>query len=435
MAKDEDNGWGWLEAIFNPSKRPKLDMTSVGRELGNFGRDTGKVISDTAKNVGDWGYTVAKPAYDYVDRRQREDKANAAANPPEPTKMDTAVGNFWNDVDKNVGVTAYSNSFLGKTIRNAQDALYNPEPLGYGGFWDPASPVEIEEGWLRNKEAWEARNPGQTYDMPEGVIENADAFRKTDPTIYQDKFTGGGLEGTQELTPAEWAALTPDQQQGVLANFALYQAAEQDRALTGGEADDTYNADVEAIFGEGHGSDTYSPNTIRVLKELGYSNQKSDLDLFLNGQALASYDDLMGKTSAGSDVRMENFNTFAMAEAFDNPAIVESLSYGQNLIGALQGTDVFSEETRQYIGQHDYENQVPVERREGLNVALSFLSDPTTLEQIQANPDLAEQARLNIEDATAGLDPAIVANYFKEVYGRFAGSMPYDQFSAIWLEG
>ena len=48
---------------------------------------------------------------------------------------------------------------------------------------------------------------------------------------YLDGFGIGGPREVRQLTDGEWAGLSPEQQKGVLASWAVFQAAQEDKAL------------------------------------------------------------------------------------------------------------------------------------------------------------------------------------------------------------
>jgi hypothetical protein len=273
--------------------------------------------------------------------------------------------------------------------------------------------------------------------------EQADEIiRKTDRDQYMESLGSQSLGGTsRQISPEEWATYSPEKQQGIIANYALYQAVQADRALEQNVADVDeeesagYLDLVESIFGTEGGSDTYAPNTIRVLEQLGYEDTTvGDLDLFLNGGAISTSADLSyGKNEARASV----FEQLSKAPAFtENEDYRAQLDKGAAILEALRDSGTFSTEVATLGGVPlTAAEQIPEERRASLDYILKGMADQGVWDTITNDAARNEEFTQILNEATTGLDPTIVSNYFKEQYGTLQGAMPFEQFSQYWLKG
>lgn len=111
---------------------------------------------------------------------------------------------------------------------------------------------------------------------------------------YQAYASGlGGEATTRELTTEEYNALNARQRAAVDANTALFNAVTADKQNAAGKKpDDTYNQTVSELFGEGGLSDTYAPQTVALLQQMGIKNTFGDLDSYLNLSAMVTEEDL-----------------------------------------------------------------------------------------------------------------------------------------------
>src|SRR5690606_39170007 len=118
--------------------------------------------------------------------------------------------------------------------------------------------------------------PGMDNPKLHDGITSADvpqSFLDSTPSQNRDSFEGESRLGEPvQLTDQQWNAMSREQQQGVIANYALYEAGLADAELdtdldTALQEDPTYLDRVNALFGEGGGSDSYAPNTVRLLEE------------------------------------------------------------------------------------------------------------------------------------------------------------------------
>jgi hypothetical protein len=102
---------------------------------------------------------------------------------------------------------------------------------------------------------------------------------------------------TFAMTWKDYQALSPEQQGAVNFNTMLVNAREKDLNTNyHPEPAQTlaYQDAVTKMFGEDGGSDTYAPETLAVLQQIDYHNEKSDLDNFLGLKEAITVKDLKG---------------------------------------------------------------------------------------------------------------------------------------------
>lgn len=119
---------------------------------------------------------------------------------------------------------------------------------------------------------------------------------KAEPVKIKDK--------VDRLTDAEYQALSPLQKSAVDFNTQLVQAVRTDRRNAdeykpSAQAEQTYNATVEKIFGaDTRDAQTYAPETLALLKQIGYQDEQASLDDFLQLNAAIRAKDLAGLDQA-----------------------------------------------------------------------------------------------------------------------------------------
>lgn len=154
------------------------------------------------------------------------------------------------------------------------------------------------------------------------------------------------------MTAEEYNALDPQQRAAVDFNTMLVQAVRRDKRMnrkgfydsSTEEQRDTYEADVQAMFGDGRGSDTYAPETLSVLKQIGYDDDRADFDDFLGLRAAITRKDLNYVGGSGaqslavsgslSDVardRITSTNDIAAATARMQEALVKGNALLNNI--------------------------------------------------------------------------------------------------------
>lgn len=350
---------------------------------------------------------------DFIQKGLEQNKK--AAEQVQQVTKDQNKQDFWGNLLQ--GVIGLGNEFANSP------GQYMPSSAAAGGPAAPAIALQEVSNDLTND--------------TKGKIAKADQANKRED--YLDSF-GARILNVKQLSEDEWAALSPEQQKGVLANFAIYQAAQADKKLGPNEKrDEGYDQSVKDMFGEEGGSDTYAPNTLRVLSELGYKDTNSDLDLFLDGRGIATDEDVKRVTantpektgSASILQRLENSDTFK------GTALNENLANGARLLDALRDTQTLSDDTLNLVGGGSAASQLPQDRLADLDNVMQGMMNKSVWERVQQDPKLGQSLQSDITAATEGLDPALVRRYFAERYRDYNGDpnfMNFDEFTTNWLQ-
>ena len=292
--------------------------------------------------------------------------------------------------------------------------------------------------------------PAHTNDPRSGIPYEAQKQQIEENSAPKKKPEAFGLpqirqRNVRELTQDEWNALSPEQQKGVLANFALYQAAQADLALgakTSEEGDGDYRRRELAVTGEGRTSDTYAPNTVRVLEDLGIKNDKLDIDDVLSGRAITGYDEISG-ISKRDENRSILFDQLSNSQVFQTPEVQSTIAAGRSLLDALSASNTVSDETKTFASslrtQNMASNSLSEDQRQGLDRVLELMSRRAIWDAAQTDSSVGADLQSEIDTATASLDPNVVSRYFKESYDTygFGGDnnyMSYDEFARNWLQ-
>jgi len=244
----------------------------------------------------------------------------------------------------------------------------------------------------------------------------------------------------RELSQDEWNALSPEKQKSVIANFAIYQAAQEDKKVSPTAThEEGYDDAVNAIFTENGGSDKYAPNTIKVLQELGYTNPEADLDNFLDGSALANEADINGTdTSRTSKIRQGVFDGLGTASGLNGPDLQSALEAGSSILDSIRDSSTVGSDLKTYAGLAPKDSGIPAERESALQNVLTGMASKSVWDRVQTDPETNNALRADLEDAMAGLDPSAVAAYFDKTYKGQTGDdkfMSYDDFAKNWLRG
>lgn len=239
----------------------------------------------------------------------------------------------------------------------------------------------------------------------------------------------------RELTPEEWSALTPEQQKGVISSWALYQASKEDAALEANAAKDEYfDTDVASLFGEDGGSDKYAPNTLRVLQELGYANQQGDIDNFLDGTAIPTYEDILAKS--GNKPRQEISTALSSSAAYNGEDIAASLSAGKDLLDSLRVSASTPELTRFGGVLNPAYSSLADTDLEDLSALLNNMTHKPTFERMTQDPELYERITSAINEVNSQYGEDTVAQYFRDNVSAFANPeyMNENEFMQYWME-
>lgn len=138
-------------------------------------------------------------------------------------------------------------------------------------------------------------------------------------------------KATDRLSWDEYNALEPRQRAAVDFNTMLVQAVRKDR----NHADEyqptdverlTYDNAVEKMFGKDRGSDTYAPETVAVLRQIGFADDRAGLDDFLGLKAAIQASDLKNLDPADLHV-----GASATAVEGGDPIASERITLAQNL--------------------------------------------------------------------------------------------------------
>lgn len=218
------------------------------------------------------------------------------------------------------------------------------------------------------------------------------------------------------LTESEWQSLDPETQQMVVANFAAYQAGLADQQAGGTE------------------------NTQRVINDFGFNVDGVSAQDFINGDALLTTSDILGRKTANVGARQQVGNAWAASQAFDEPGISALLQQGTNLIQAMQGgSTVLSSQTMANAGAQTATSQLRAILDENqlsdLYSVLQGLASRQVNDNLTTDAQLNDDLRRDLATTTQGLDPALVAGYFEENYPRQASPdiLSYDEFRRTWL--
>ena len=249
---------------------------------------------------------------------------------------------------------------------------------------------------------------------------------------YLDSLTSVNTD-VRELTQDEWAVLTPEQQKGVISSWALYQAGLEDAAVDTAK-DEYFDKDVSALFGEEGGSDKYAPNTLRVLQELGYSNPQGDLDNFLDGTAIPTYEDILSTSS--NKPRQEIATALASSSAYNSEDIAASLSAGKDLLDSLRVSASTPELTKFGGVLNSAYSSLADDDLEYLSTLLGNMTHKPTFERMAQDPDLYDRITAGIAEVNAQYGEDTVAQYFRDNVKAFANPeyMNMDEFMTYWME-
>ncbi|QIN93921.1 hypothetical protein SEA_HANNABELLA_38 [Microbacterium phage Hannabella] len=257
------------------------------------------------------------------------------------------------------------------------------------------------------------KNFERLFKLPAGSVA-AEGTTEVPQTPAQQRDTwGSSLGGPQnevkELTWDEYDALSPSQRAAVDANTMLVNAIKSDLstgALAADSKDDVYAATVNELFGETGGSDTYAPNTVMALSQLGLADtENGDLDNYLTQSALINEQDLasIGKGEFSDTARGQQTKLFSERAL---TSISETLSSGYGILSGVGAADPQSTE---------------------LNDLFEMLSTRGNYEQLQDN-DVSEIMGMFLAENPA-IDEGTLTRYFEDRlnaydYGTAAGQTP-----------
>ena len=295
--------------------------------------------------------------------------------------------------------------------------------------------AEGQQALANDVGAWlfeEVHSPEEFFQPVIGSQERVEAKQAAEEEAARPLNLGGSVSGVRELTPEEWGQLSTDQQQAVISNYALYQAAQADSKISDKEfGDDAYSNSVNLLFGEDRGSEKYAPNTVRVLEELGVSNDKLDLDHLLGGQAYIRYGDLFG--GAQNEDRQSLVQSYGDAAAFDSQSIQKSLEAGAAILDAVRNSAATSY-TSQYAQLAGAASGITDTTE--LDTVFGNLASRSVMEQAKADQSINDQLTAQIEEVNQKYGPEAVAAYFRQAAGRVTDTVNFmggDEFINQWI--
>lgn len=310
------------------------------------------------------------------------------------------------------------------------------------------TPPESQGRWLQENGS-SGRKPYET-ELPnpitgQGTLAGPTKLvRDNTPKTEEDRGFGPTIVNTRvrKLSDQEWAGLSPEQQQQVTANFALYNASLDDKKLQSESPAIDYQDQVKRIFGDTE-QKGYAPNTLKVLEDLGVdpTQSKAQVNDFLSGAALSSFDEITGTASESRKGATALRTSLGTAPAFQSEGLQAAIASGQSLLAALANDGSVSSTIKQYAGvNNDPVNQLTPEQVQGLQNLGRDMASRSVWDMIQTDPAANAQMEANRNEVLAGIDPAIAKRYFAQTLPSILGTEPggeymnYDEFAANWLK-
>lgn len=323
--------------------------------------------------------------------------------------------------------------------------------------YEPMQPIVTADEALKSYETKKGLKPGTlsdpetvpTYDANEALkgVEKKQGLKPGTYSTRDDSPQAQALKAlkprrleVRELSQEEWNALSPQQQQGVIANYSLYQASQADKelALKGNQDDETYTSQVSEAFGEDGGSDTYAPNTMQVLSELGYKNDARDLDEFLNGAAIADSRDVRRSIDKGAEGTAKIFADLSNSPIFETDTVTAALDGGAKLLEALQVSDSQTQALLSFADAGSAASKIPGDRLEELNALIDNMGNREIYGLISTDDNDSKLMQDDIDAVTEGIDPNLIAQYMRETYvnpNNDPAYMTQEEFIQTWLQG
>lgn len=305
---------------------------------------------------------------------------------------------------------------------------------------DENNPSWIEEIWKKDPESYYPPEQAEAINLQQQA-ETDLGSPNANPriTVYR------------ELSQGEWDALTPTQQQLVTANYILAQAREADQEITDGAPDEGYSSTVNSMFGEGLGSETYAPNTVQALLELGYENSAGiDLDQFINGATSLTYDQIragsyggeegmVGPTmTGGPNTTQQALGDFlATSGVWDDPTLRDSLDQGYSLIEAMRNGSMTRGLADIGFGPDPF-SSLTSEDAEYLNRLFYDMANKETFAGLAQYPEFSEALAQDLQNANDYYGSDVVAQYMlanARSNSDFETFMTPEEFRATWLGG
>jgi hypothetical protein len=242
------------------------------------------------------------------------------------------------DVGHGTGMTALPASQGGDRMQAYMYAQLHPsDPWGAHG---PSDHTMAEYQQLTTPP------PKDEYQASRRQVDRKDRLAMLRPPDEASTPTTPG--STQHMTQAEYDALTPQQRSAVDFNGALVAAVRKDlnnqaaysanlEADKQGGMRTQYKDEVKNMFGEGRGSKTYAPETVSLLRSIGFTDQNADLDDFLHLRAAISADDLGKLANPIAQITQPQNDQVQLSAtlANDTARLQQALSKGNQLMATF----------------------------------------------------------------------------------------------------
>lgn len=374
----------------------------------------------------------------------------------QPVKKDEKPEyNFWDDLGAYLTTPVDGNVFTSPGIAGAanrkaqadakwEEVMGTPDRLSAGG--SPLIPTNEQLTQL-GRDDNVINVDGDLRPVTNSPFENvanqraaAEADTINGREAFESSLGNLGQRGVRQLTDEEWAGLDPEEQEGIIANYALYEAALADQGAEG-QADDAYNDSVLSIFGEGGGSNTYMPNTIKVLEELGYDGTTGDLDNFRTFNAIADYRDILGDSTplAGQEGRRQVFDSLAASTAFDDEGIQASLQAGASLLDSLRNSGSFAPTVYQFSGVgNDPVSSLAAEDQDYLMTMLKGLASRDIWNRLGSEQNLNDEVTADLQAARDKYGDDVVSTFFANNITNFTNNTDFmtpEEFKTNWIGG
>jgi len=357
----------------------------------------------------------------------------------EPKKDDKKEPDFWQDVlpvviDQQTKPVRDLFGYIKKTSddidKNGFVAGNMPNGIGAGGGAENVRGVGDSLGVIADQT--------QQIKANEAKAAEDDARAK-----YQQSLGGGGgAYQVRQLSQEEWDMLSPERQKSITANYALYNARQADLALGKDEKHaEGYDSQVTNLFGDKGGSDSYAPNTVKVLEQLGFTPDKNaDLDQFLNGSVITSEQDLDNKGAGlqGAQARQTIFDQLGQSKGFATDALVASLGQGKKVLDALRDDSSFTPDVLKFAGvTPSVTSQLNDSQRKDLDQLMSGLTRNDVWEAANSDKSTADALKQDLADMTSQYGADTIQQYIKENYPaeNDGNHITYEDFLKRWIKG
>ena len=250
-----------------------------------------------------------------------------------------------------------------------------------------------------------------------------------------------------KLTQEQWATLTPEKQQQILTNAALYKAALADEANARTPGDEAYNDAAANVFANGLDKGLNAPTVVQTLTDLGYANGKSptDLNQIMSGDLFLTTDDVLDTPNTAKQTFYDNASSSTL---FDGIVIEESLAKGRSLIEALLGTSIdpqtgsiMDNATTRLLKTAGVYNVGGIETaddqtRELVADLVNHMADRVFLDEMEADPDLKNEFMASLGEVRNTFGDNAFSQYVNSKIGTFNNTdyfLTPEEFRQRWM--